>query len=78
MATVMCAKFGKEMPALEKQPFPGEAGKRVLDEVSANAWDEWLNIQTMIINENRLNMMIQMHVNFYQNNVISFYMKVKK
>jgi len=57
MATVMCAKYGKEMPALEKQPFPGEAGKRVLEEVSAKAWDEWLGIQTMIINENRLNMM---------------------
>lgn len=57
MATVLCAKYNKELPALEKAPFPGAAGQEVLERVSAKAWDEWLGIQTMIINENRLNMM---------------------
>ena len=57
MATVLCAKYNKELPALEQAPFPGAAGQEVLERVSAKAWREWLNIQTMIINENRLNMM---------------------
>ena len=57
MATVLCAKYNEELPALEKAPFPGAAGKEVLEKISAKAWDEWLGIQTMIINENRLNMM---------------------
>lgn len=57
MATVLCAKYNKELPALEKAPFPGAAGQEILERVSAKAWDEWLGIQTMIINENRLNMM---------------------
>lgn len=57
MAKVMCAKYKKELTALEKAPFPGPDGVSVLENVSAAAWDEWLSIQTMIINENRLNMM---------------------
>lgn len=57
MATVMCVKYGKEMPALEKQPFPGPDGVEILENVSSAAWNEWMNLQTMIINENRLNMM---------------------
>lgn len=57
MATVLCAKYNEELPALEKAPFPGAAGQEVLERVSAKAWNEWLGLQTMIINENRLNMM---------------------
>lgn len=57
MATVLCAKYNKELPGLEKAPFPGQAGQDILEKISAKAWDEWLGIQTMIINENRLNMM---------------------
>ena len=57
MATVLCAKYNKELPGLEKAPFPGKAGQDILEKISAKAWDEWLGIQTMIINENRLNMM---------------------
>ena len=57
MANVMCAKYNKELPALDKQPFPGEAGKEILERISAKAWNEWMNLQTMIINENRLHMM---------------------
>ena len=57
MATVLCAKYNKELPGLEKAPFPGQAGQDILEKISAKAWDEWLGIQTMIINENRLNML---------------------
>lgn len=57
MATVMCKKYGELLPALEKAPFPGEAGVEILENISVKAWSEWLNLQTMIINENRLNMM---------------------
>lgn len=57
MTTVLCAKYNKELPALEKAPFPGSAGQEVLERVSAKAWEEWIGIQTMIINENHLNMM---------------------
>lgn len=55
--TVMCAKYKKELVQLPKIPFPGTDGQRIFENVSARAWQEWLDLQTMIINENRLNLM---------------------
>ena len=54
---VFCLKYNKEMPALPSAPFPGEAGEKILENISAQAWGEWLEMQTMFINENQLNMM---------------------
>lgn len=57
MSNVLCLKYNKEMPALSTAPFPGEEGKKILENISAQAWNEWLEMQTMFINENSLNMM---------------------
>ena len=57
MATIMCAKYNEELPALLRPPFPGKDGIVIVEQISAKAWDEWLKIQTMLINEERLNMM---------------------
>lgn len=51
---VHCVKLGIEADGLEKPPFPGEQGQRIFDNVSAQAWQEWLKLQTMLINEHRL------------------------
>lgn len=52
--TVHCVKLGREAEGLERQPYPGELGKRIYENVSKEAWNEWLKHQTMLINENRL------------------------
>ena len=52
--TVKCVKFGKELPGLDAQPWPGELGKRVFENVSAQAWKMWEERQKMILNEYRL------------------------
>lgn len=52
--TVQCAKLGQELDALEKPPYPGELGQRIYENISKQAWQEWLNHQTMLINEYRL------------------------
>ncbi len=49
-----CQKLKREAEALEKSPFPGEIGERILKNISKEAWQQWLAQQTMIINENRL------------------------
>jgi len=54
---VFCLKYNKEMPALSTAPFPGAEGTKILENISAQAWQEWLEMQTMFINENSLNMM---------------------
>ncbi len=55
--TVFCRKYQKEMPSLPLPPLPGPAGQEIFKTVSAQAWQEWLSHQTMLINEKQLNMM---------------------
>ncbi len=52
--TVHCVKLDKEAEGLDRLPYPGELGQRIFDNVSKEAWQEWLRHQTMLINENRL------------------------
>ena len=51
---VQCVMLGREAEGLERQPYPGELGKRIFDSVSKEAWQKWLGHQTMLINEYRL------------------------
>ncbi|MCG7867452.1 MAG: oxidative damage protection protein [Candidatus Thiodiazotropha taylori] len=52
--TVECVKLKREAEGLDRQPYPGDLGQRIFDNVSKQAWQEWLRHQTMLINENRL------------------------
>ena len=52
---VHCVKLGREAEGLDFAPLPGEVGQRIYEGVSKKAWQEWLAHQTMLINENRLN-----------------------
>ena len=54
--TVNCIKLGREAEGLDFPPYPGELGKRLYDSVSKEAWAQWQRHQTMLINENRLNL----------------------
>jgi len=54
--TVRCIKLGIEAEGLDFPPYPGELGKRIYDNVSKQAWQEWLRHQTRLVNENRLNL----------------------
>ena len=51
---VQCVKLNKEAPGLDYVTYPGELGKRIYEDVSKEAWQQWLKQQTMLINENRL------------------------
>ncbi len=54
--TVKCIKLGREAEGLDFPPYPGELGKRIFENVSKEAWAQWLKHQTMLVNENRLNL----------------------
>jgi Fe-S cluster biosynthesis and repair protein YggX len=54
---VNCVKLGREAEGLDLPPVPGEMGKRIYANVSKEAWQQWIKYQTMLINENRLNLM---------------------
>ncbi len=51
---VHCSKLGKEAEGLERMPYPGDLGQRIYNEISKQAWQEWVNHQTMLMNEYRL------------------------
>ena len=53
---VHCVKLGHEAEGLDFPPYPGELGKRLFDQVSKEAWRQWLEHQKMLVNENRLNL----------------------
>ncbi len=53
---VQCVKLGRQAEGLAMQTYPGALGKRIFDNVSKEAWQMWLKHQTMLINENRLNL----------------------
>jgi Fe-S cluster biosynthesis and repair protein YggX len=55
--TVFCKRLKKELPGLEAPPFPGPKGIEVFETASAEAWAQWQDLQTMLINEKSLNMM---------------------
>ena len=58
---VNCIKLGREAEGLDFPPMPGDMGKRLYEGVSKEAWQQWIRLQTMIINENRLNLADAQH-----------------
>lgn len=55
MSKIYCTKLQKDLDSLQGSPYPGHIGDRIQKEISTDAWNQWLNKQTMLINENRLN-----------------------
>ena len=53
---IHCVKLGIEAEGLDFPPVPGAMGKRLWESVSKEAWAAWQKHQTMLVNENRLNL----------------------
>jgi Fe-S cluster biosynthesis and repair protein YggX len=51
---VNCVVLGREADGLDYAPYPGELGKRIWQSVSKEAWQRWVDHQTMLLNEYRL------------------------
>ena len=54
--TVNCLKLKREAEGLDYPPYPGELGTRIWQSISKEAWEEWKQVQTRLVNENRLNL----------------------
>jgi Fe-S cluster biosynthesis and repair protein YggX len=61
---VQCVYLKKEAEALDRAPWPGELGKKLMENISKPAWSEWMSHQTMLINEKQLNPMNKEHRNY--------------
>ena len=47
---VKCVKLGRDLEGLARPPFPGPMGKRIFENVSAQAWEMWQGQSTLLIN----------------------------
>ncbi len=70
--TVFCQYEQRETEGLDFSPWPGEAGKRVFDNIGKPAWAAWLAHQTMLINENRLSPLNPEHRAFLGEEMLKF------
>ena len=71
--TVHCPLLGEELPAMAFQTYPGDLGKRIFESMSAQAWQNWLDLQTMLINENRLSPINPEHRQFLETEMEKFF-----
>ena len=71
--TVHCIKLDKEAEGLEFQPYPGPLGEKIFEQVSAEAWQQWLAHQTMLINENRLTPIDPQHRAFLEKEMEKYF-----
>lgn len=51
---VHCVKLKTEAEGLARPPYPGPLGQRIFENVSKQAWGQWVEHQTRLINEYRL------------------------
>ena len=70
--TVQCIKLGRDADGLQMPPYPGELGQRIFEQVSKEAWQMWLQHQTMLINENRWNPCVPEHRVLLEKAMVSF------
>ena len=53
---VNCVKLGRELPGLDRPPYPGELGQRIYEQVSKAAWEMWIDQSIIIMNHYGLSM----------------------
>ena len=73
--TVQCVVLGEEAEGLDHVPYPGELGQRIFETVSAEGWRQWVERQTMIINENGLSTMDPASLTVLEQHMLGFLFK---
>jgi Fe-S cluster biosynthesis and repair protein YggX len=66
-------KLGREAEGLDRQTWPGEVGKKIFENVSKEAWQMWMDHQTMLMNEYRINPLDPKARKFIQDEMEKFF-----
>lgn len=72
---IFCVFLKRKEKKLKFQPYPGELGKKIFNEVSEKAWKQWLRKQTVLINEKQFNSKNSNNREFLKNKMIKFLFK---
>ena len=70
---VYCSLLRQELPGLTFQTYPGELGKRIFENISQQAWQQWLAHQTILINEHRLSPIEPAHRKFLEQEMEKYF-----
>ncbi len=70
---VQCVKLGKQAEGLDNPTYPGELGQKIFDNVSKEAWQQWMGHQTILMNENRLSPINPEHRAFLEQEMEKFF-----
>ena len=70
---VHCQMLNKELEGLTFQTWPGKLGKRIYDNISQQAWAQWMKHQTLLINEHRLSPLNPEHRKFIEAEMEKFF-----
>jgi Fe-S cluster biosynthesis and repair protein YggX len=71
--TVFCLKIGRDLPAMDKPPFPGLLGERIFKNISAQGWDLWEKQATILMNHHGLSMADPEHRKFLMEQMEEFF-----
>lgn len=55
MRMVQCRVLKRSAPGLDRPPYPGDLGQRIYEEVSRDAWRQWLDQLSVLMNDHHLN-----------------------
>ena len=70
---VHCQKLNQDLEGLLYQTWPGPLGKRIFENISQQAWKDWMSLQTMLINEHRLSPLNPEHRKYLEGEMEKFF-----
>ncbi|VFP86675.1 Probable Fe(2+)-trafficking protein [Candidatus Erwinia haradaeae] len=73
--TIFCTFLKRKALGQDYQLYPGDLGRRIFNEISAEAWGQWIARQTIIINERKLSMFDMTHRQVIEKEMIDFLFK---
>lgn len=71
--TVDCVVIKSKAEGLDKVVHPGELGQRIYENVSKEAWKQWLERLTTIINENNLSTADESSLELIEKHMLGFF-----
>ena len=69
---IYCLFYKKKMPGLNFKLYPGKIGDKIYQKISQKAWNQWIKKQTILINEQKLNMLNKKDQKILEKKMIQF------
>ncbi|MGP1958398.1 MAG: oxidative damage protection protein [Arsenophonus sp.] len=73
--TIFCTCLQREAEGLDFQVYPGDIGKRIFNQISKEAWRQWIKKQTILINEKKLSTMNYQDRKLLEEEMVKFLFK---